>query len=50
MRNFYYMTINNNKKHYYQRLDEAKQYHEYYGGKLYAVTKDLFPTKVLLAW
>lgn len=50
MKNYYYMIVDCNKKHYYQTLKEAKDYYDNYGGKLYAVTKNLFPTIALLAW
>lgn len=50
MGEYLYFTINENDKHYFYKLEDAKKYYLENGGKLYAYTKDLFPKRYLLAW
>lgn len=46
----YHIHTPNGVIRYAYRLQKALDILNENGGKLYAVTKDLFPTKTLLAW
>jgi len=50
MRDLLYYVVTKTEKHYFYRIEDAKKYFQLNGGKLYAYTKDLFPTKALLYW